>query len=58
MKQTDNKALSLKTLNKSNVWDLQENDIFRLWEAAEKDADIKDNSRHYIGIIKSAFEDR
>ena len=56
MKQTDNKALSLKTLNKSNVWDLQENDIFRLWEAAEKDADIKDNSRHYIGIIKSAFD--
>ena len=56
MKQTDNKALSLKTLNKSNVWDLQENDIFRLWEAAEKDADIKDNARHYIGIIKSAFD--
>ena len=48
-------ALAL-TLNKSNVWDLQENDIFRLWEAAEKDADIKDNSRHYIGIIKSAFD--
>lgn len=56
MKQTDNRALSLKTLNKSNVWDLQENDIFRLWEAAEKDADIKDNARHYIGIIKSAFD--
>ncbi len=56
MKQIDNKALTLKTLNKSNVWDLQENDVFRLWEAAEKDADIKDNARHYIGIIKSAFD--
>lgn len=46
----------MKTLNKSNIWDLQENDIFRLWEAAEKDADIKDNARHYIDIIKSAFD--
>ena len=36
------KALTLKTLTKSNVWDIQENDVFRLWEAAEKDADLKD----------------
>lgn len=56
MRQKDKKALTLKTLNKSNIWDLQENDIFRLWEAAEKDADIKDNTRHYIDIIKSAFD--
>ena len=56
MKQRDKKTLALKNLNKSNVWDLQENDIFRLWEAAEKDADIKDNTRHYIDIIKSAFD--
>ena len=56
MKQRDNKALTLKTLNKSNVWDLQENDIFRLWEAAEKDADLKDSIRHYIDIVKSAFD--
>lgn len=52
----DKKALTLKTLNKSNVWELQENDIFRLWEAGEKDADLKDNIRHYIDIIKSAFD--
>lgn len=52
----DKKALTLKTLNKSNVWDIQENDIFRLWEAAEKEADLKDNVRHYTDIIKSAFE--
>ena len=56
MKQRDKKTLALKNLNKSNVWDLQENDVFRLWEAAEKDADIKDNTRHYIDIIKSAFD--
>lgn len=50
------KALSLKTLTKSNVWDIQENDIFILWNAADKDADLKDNARHYLDIIKSAFE--
>ena len=56
MKNIDKKSLTLKTLNKSNVWDMQENDIFRMIEAAEKDADIKANIRHYIDIIKSAFE--
>ncbi|KGI61468.1 hypothetical protein HMPREF3034_00360 [Prevotella sp. DNF00663] len=50
------KVLTLKTLSKSNVWDIQENDIFRMWEAAEKDADLKDNTRHYIDVIKSAFD--
>ena len=52
----EKRTLSLKTLNKSNVWDLQENDIFRMWEAAEKDADLKDNVRRYLDIIKSAFD--
>ncbi len=56
MKSKENKALTLKTLNKSNIWDLQENDIFRLWEAAEKDADMKEYARHYLDIIKSAFD--
>lgn len=56
MKDTNNKALTLKTINKSNVWDIQENDILRMLEAAEKDTDIKDNIHHYIDIIKSAFD--
>lgn len=55
MSSTDKKALTLKTLTKSSVWDLQENDIFRLWEAAEKEPDLKDNARHYMDIIRSAF---
>ena len=55
MKQSSDKTLTLKTLTKSNVWDVQENDIFRLWEGAEKDADINDNVRHYMDIIRSAF---
>lgn len=56
MKDINKKALTLKTLNKSNIWDLQENDIFRMLDAAEKDADIKENIRHYIDIIKNAFD--
>lgn len=50
------KGLTLKTLTKSNVWSLQENDIFRLLEAADKEADFKDNPRHFIDIIRVAFE--
>lgn len=52
----EKKALTLKTLTKSNVWDVQENDIFRMFEAAEKEADLKENFRHYLDIIRSAFE--
>ncbi len=52
----DKKTVTLKTLTKSNVWDLQENDVFRMWEAAEKDTDLKDNMRRYTDIIRSAFE--
>ena len=53
--QAEKKALTLKTLSKSSVWDVQENDIFRLWEGADKDADVKDNVRHFVDIIRSAF---
>ena len=56
MKELNIKALTLKTLNKSNIWDTQENDIFRMWEAAEKDTDLKDNMRHYMDIIRSAYD--
>ena len=28
----------------------------RLWEAAEKDADLKDYQNKYIAVIRSAFE--
>lgn len=52
----EKKMITLKTLNKSNVWDLQENDVFSLWEVAEKDADLKDNFRRYTDVVKSAFE--
>lgn len=52
----DNTKITLLTLTKSNVWELQENDIFRLWEAAENDGDIEDNANHILSIIRTAFE--
>ncbi len=55
MEQIEKKVTSLKTLTKSTVWDVQENDIFRMLESAEKDAEQKDNVRHYADIIRSAF---
>ncbi|EFM03010.1 hypothetical protein [Hoylesella marshii] len=55
MKEQAKKTLTLKTLNRSNVWNLQENDIFRLWDAAEKNADLRENAHHYVDIIRSAF---
>ncbi len=53
MKRTE--KITLKSLNKSNIWELQENDVFRLWDSADKDLNLVDNTRHYIDIIKSAF---
>ena len=53
--ETKNQALSLKNLTKSSVWDVQENDIFRMLEAAEKDTEVRDNLRHFADIIRSAF---
>ncbi len=50
------KALTLKTLTKSNVWDIQESDVFRLLRSADADADLKGNIRRYTDIIRSAFE--
>lgn len=52
----DKKNITLKNLTKSNVWDLQENDVLRMWEAAEKDTELKDNMRRYTDTIRTAFE--
>ena len=49
------KGTGLKNLTKSSVWDYQENDVFRMLEAGSKDAEIKENLRHYTDIIRSAF---
>ena len=51
----NSKGLTLKALNKGNIWDIQENDVFRLWENAEKDAEMRESLRHYQDIVRSAF---
>ena len=56
LKMNKDKILTLKNVTKSSIWELQENDVFRLWEAAEKDADLKDFQNKYIAVIRSAFE--
>ena len=53
--ETASKSVNVKTLTKSSVWDVQENDIFRILDAVEKDAELKENLRHYMDIIRSAF---
>ena len=50
-----NPSLSIKAITKSSVWDIQENDVFRMWEAATKDAEVKENIQHYLDIFKSSF---
>ena len=50
-----NPSLSIKSVTKSSVWDNQENDVIRMWEAACKDAEVKENVKHYLQIFKSAF---
>lgn len=50
-----NPLLSIKSITKSSVWDIQENDVFRMWDAATKDAEVRENIHHYLDIFKSAF---
>ena len=50
-----NPSLSIKSVTKSSVWDIQENDVIRMWEAACKYAEVKENVKHYLQIVKSAF---
>ena len=54
-KPESNPSLSIKAITKSSVWDIQENDVLRMWEAATKDAEVKENVQHYLDIFKSAF---
>ena len=50
-----NPSLSIKSITKSSVWDIQENDVFRMWEAATKDAEVRESIHHYLDIFKSAL---
>lgn len=54
--EQDINSLTLKNLTKSIVWDLQENDVARIFNAAENDSDLKEMTNHYLDIIRTAFE--
>ena len=49
------KALTLKTLTKGNVWEVQENDIFRLLDSKDKDSDFTD--LWWVGDYSEVNED-
>jgi len=49
-------SLTLKALTKSSAWDMQENDIARMWNLAFKETDYKESRQHYLDVISSAFE--
>jgi len=52
----DSNASSLKSITKSSIWDVQENDVIRMLDSGIKDAEVRENLRHYIDIIRNAFE--
>ena len=56
MKDNKKKALTLKTLNKSNVWETDVTEVLNMLKQAEKDADMTENIRHYITVIKGAYD--
>lgn len=53
--ETESKSQGLKNITKSSVWDIQENDVFRLINSGLKDSEVKENLRHYIDIFRAAF---
>ena len=52
----DKTTLTLRALTKGNVWDLQESDIFMMWAKPDKDDAVGEHGRHYMDIIRSAFD--
>jgi len=54
--ETSEDVFSITSLTKGMVWDLQENDIIRLWQAAEKEQDLQEIGRRYMDIVRIAFE--
>lgn len=55
-KNEKNILLSAKTLTKSNVWNLSENDIVTILENASKEIDIDTQLNKLINTIKCAFD--
>lgn len=48
--------ITLSKLDKSNVWSIDENDLFRMLLDAQHDEDYSENKNHYMNIIHSVFD--
>lgn len=53
---TEKETLTLRSLTKGNVWELQETDIFMLFAQPDKEDAVTEHSQHYIDIISAAFD--
>lgn len=53
---TGKETIALRYLTKGSVWDLQESDIFALWMHPEKDDAVSERGKHYLDVIRTAFE--
>lgn len=54
--KTEKTAFTLKDLTKGTVWDMQESDVFAMFEQADKDDDVVDNAKRYLDILRTAFD--
>lgn len=52
----ENSKITLRTLTKGNVWDLQENDIFAMWRNPDKEDNVSERGSHYMDIVRTAFD--
>ena len=47
---------SLRFLTKGTIWDMQESDIFFMWQKPDKEDAAQEHAEHYMDIIKTAFD--
>ena len=47
---------SLRYLTKGTIWDMQESDIFFMWQKPDKEDAAQEHAEHYMDIIKTAFD--
>ena len=47
---------SLRFLTKGTIWDMQESDIFFMWQKPDKEDAAQEHAEHYMDIIKTAVK--
>lgn len=54
--QKEKNTKSLRYLTKGTIWDMQESDIFFMWQKPDKEDAAQEHAEHYMDIIKTAFD--